>query len=291
MAEIHHITRICNTRSDLQANLDACQIAIESDNEENFIYKDDGGNYHIVANQSEDVTLLDVDCDTLTISTGNNLIITDLTEGSILFAGSSSEISEDNDNLFWDNSYKYLGICTSSPLCPLHIMYGSSGFDGSLSGTAMCIEGFYTAKLQFLDETDAEMSIHFGIATQVMHGRILYRSDVDNGRMRISVNNDAFGMTLTSSGLRIGSSAATSTLHVEGSGYQSYFSQTGSAVNAEPIMINQDHDDYAMFKLTGYYGSAKTLDTGADTTPTFGIRANFWTGEGYAAGWILCSLD
>jgi hypothetical protein len=115
MAQKHHITRIYNTRSNLQANLDACQIAIETDNEENFIYKDDGGNYHIVANQSEDSTFLDVDCDTLTISTSNDLIITDLTSGSVLFAGTSSEISQDNDKFFWDNSNKYLGAGTKAP--------------------------------------------------------------------------------------------------------------------------------------------------------------------------------
>lgn len=48
--ELHHIERISNTRTNLQTNLDNLQIAIETDNDKNLVYKDGSGVYHIVSN-------------------------------------------------------------------------------------------------------------------------------------------------------------------------------------------------------------------------------------------------
>jgi hypothetical protein len=52
---------------------------------------------------------------------GTNLISTSLTSGSILFADSGGLISQDNDNLFWDNTNKKLGIGTTNPIGKLDI--------------------------------------------------------------------------------------------------------------------------------------------------------------------------
>lgn len=44
-----------------------------------------------------------------------NFISSSLTSGSVLFANASSQISQDNANLFWDNTNKRLGIGTATP--------------------------------------------------------------------------------------------------------------------------------------------------------------------------------
>lgn len=49
--------------------------------------------------------------------------ITSATAGSVLFAGTSGVLAQDNSNFFWDNTNKRLGIGTTSPQMPLHI-YG-----------------------------------------------------------------------------------------------------------------------------------------------------------------------
>jgi len=44
------------------------------------------------------------------------------TQGSLLFAGASGVLAQDNANLFWDDSNDRLGIGTSSPASPLHVV-------------------------------------------------------------------------------------------------------------------------------------------------------------------------
>jgi len=51
--------------------------------------------------------------------------ITDITQGSILFAGTSGAVSQDNSNLFWDDSNNRLGIGTAAPNSPASIFVDS----------------------------------------------------------------------------------------------------------------------------------------------------------------------
>jgi hypothetical protein len=46
---------------------------------------------------------------------GGNVGIGTLSSGSVLFAGSGGLVSQDNANLFWDNTNKRLGIGTTTP--------------------------------------------------------------------------------------------------------------------------------------------------------------------------------
>lgn len=50
-----------------------------------------------------------------------------MTAGSVLFAGTSGLLSQDNTNLFWDNTNKRLGIGTSSPEAMIHNISTASG--------------------------------------------------------------------------------------------------------------------------------------------------------------------
>ena len=63
MAENRHIERIGDTKTNLQANLDDLQIAIETDNNKNLVYRDSASTYHILANQEENAEFLDVTID------------------------------------------------------------------------------------------------------------------------------------------------------------------------------------------------------------------------------------
>ena len=74
-----------------------------------------------------------------------NAAITAMTSGSVLFAGVSGLVSQDNANLFWDNTNKRLGIGTAVPLYSLdvrnagpsqiHIATGAVDSGGYLTST------------------------------------------------------------------------------------------------------------------------------------------------------------
>jgi hypothetical protein len=56
-------------------------------------------------------------------------LTTNLTAGSVPFIGASGLLSQDNTNLFWDNTNKRLGVGTNAPTNHLHIN-APVGFDG-----------------------------------------------------------------------------------------------------------------------------------------------------------------
>jgi hypothetical protein len=67
---------------------------------------------------------------TLGVGNGGTGTTTTLTTGSIVFAGASGVYSQDNANLFWDDTNNRLGIGTSTPTEPLSVL--SSGLDVAL---------------------------------------------------------------------------------------------------------------------------------------------------------------
>ncbi|MCK9393317.1 hypothetical protein M0Q03_00745, partial [bacterium] len=59
-----------------------------------------------------------------TVVTGKTLSLADATQGSLLFAGASGVVSQNNANLFWDNTNARLGIGTTSPDATLTLVSG-----------------------------------------------------------------------------------------------------------------------------------------------------------------------
>lgn len=59
---------------------------------------------------------------TLHVATGGAVRIQDMTAGSVLFAGTSGVLSQDNANFFWDDSTNRLGIGTATPAEDLHVV-------------------------------------------------------------------------------------------------------------------------------------------------------------------------
>jgi hypothetical protein len=58
---------------------------------------------------------------TLPVANGGTNTSTAFTTGSVVFAGSGGTYTQDNSNLFWDNSNKRLGIGTNVPNAFLHV--------------------------------------------------------------------------------------------------------------------------------------------------------------------------
>jgi hypothetical protein len=80
---------------------------------------------------------------TLAVANGGTGTSTAFTTGSVVFAGASGTYSQDNANLFWDDTNNRLGIGTASPITKLNIS-GSSLPSGEL-GT-LVVTGNTTAK-------------------------------------------------------------------------------------------------------------------------------------------------
>jgi len=57
---------------------------------------------------------------------GAKLLSTDLTKGSVVFAGDGGELSQDNPNFYWDDTNKRLGIGDTSPDAMLEIATSST---------------------------------------------------------------------------------------------------------------------------------------------------------------------
>lgn len=57
----------------------------------------------------------------LSVSRGGTGTGTAFTSGSVVFAGGSGVYSQDNADLFWDNTNKRLGVGTASPVSALHV--------------------------------------------------------------------------------------------------------------------------------------------------------------------------
>ena len=89
------------------------------------------------------------------VGTGDSLTLTGLTlsgitQGSVLFAGVSGILSQDNDKLFWDNTNKRLGIGTATPQRGLHIQGTNptirmSDSDAATDQTVTTLVEFYRA--------------------------------------------------------------------------------------------------------------------------------------------------
>jgi len=102
----------------------ANQILGVNSTEDGLEYKTLQGttNQITVSHSAGAITLsLPQDIATSSSPTFSGLTLSSLTEGSILFTGSSGIISEDNSNLYFDNTNKRVGIGTTTPQSKLDI--------------------------------------------------------------------------------------------------------------------------------------------------------------------------
>jgi hypothetical protein len=110
-----------------------------------------------------------------TVSGGGMAIggsITSATAGSILFAGTSGVLAQDNSNLFWDDSNNRLGIGTNVPICGIDArnrlrVSGTLGVVGAIGGNNYPLsvqENGDAAWIEILNNGGAGKGIFFGLS-------------------------------------------------------------------------------------------------------------------------------
>jgi len=103
-----------------------------------------------VSGTTNQITVTDNGDGTITLSTPQDiatsssptfsgLTLSSLTQGSVLFAGSSGTITEDNSNLYFDDTNKRLGIATNSPETTLDIA-GTAHLRGAAGGAGLYVD-------------------------------------------------------------------------------------------------------------------------------------------------------
>ena len=108
-------------------------IALEGWVDDNFLALDGEGTD--VVNGTFNLT-------TTGLGTFAGLTLSGLTQGSVMFAGAGGVVSQDNSNLFWDDTNKRLGIGTASPGQPLHIKSATAGVGLRLDRAAVGNDAF-----------------------------------------------------------------------------------------------------------------------------------------------------
>jgi len=153
----------------------------------------------------------------------NGVTLSNMTLGSVLFAGTAGVVSQDNTNFFWDNTNKRLGIGTAAPGNLLEIngvgyAYNISGGQLSLSST-VAYNLSPTAGIHFILNTN-------GAGDRFPLGEIAVTKEntsADNYASfmslwtTIAAGTGVERMRITSAGnVGIGTTAPTGNLHIEG---------------------------------------------------------------------------
>ena len=100
------------------------------------------------------------------------------TAGSVIFAGSSGRLSQDNASLFWDDTNDRLGVGTATPGSKVHVWRGASG--GTPSSTwNFLLESSTNSTIAMLTPNTAFGQIIFGDPELVNSGTIRYTHSID----------------------------------------------------------------------------------------------------------------
>jgi hypothetical protein len=97
-----------------------------------------------------------------------------MTAGSVLFAGTAGLVSQDNANLFWNNTDNRLGVGTATPAASLHIEDGPSGAAAPPSTAGLIVDRNDHSHVTISGPTGAEKGVLFGNPTSATDGAILY---------------------------------------------------------------------------------------------------------------------
>jgi hypothetical protein len=141
--------------------------------------------------------------------------ITSATAGSVLFAGASGVLAQDNANFFWDDTNNRLGIGTATPSYGLHII-GTTAVNSLLNVT---YSGFASVFLQAFN----------GIG---------YVGTFTNDVFAISTNNTERARFTTGGSFGIGTTTIGSTLQVNGNAAIGYSASTAAPTNGLAVSGN-----------------------------------------------------
>jgi len=88
------------------------------------------------------------------VATGGTGTTVQFTPGSIVFAGAAGVYTQDNANLFWDNTNKRLGIKTNAPTAFLDIRNNSKADLLNVLNASVGVEGHFLFRVSGNDQTD-----------------------------------------------------------------------------------------------------------------------------------------
>jgi hypothetical protein len=147
---------------------------------------------------NSDITSLTGLTTPLSVGQGGTGTSTAFTAGSVAFAGASGVYSQDNANLFWDNTNDRLGIGTASPLVKLDVV-GDASFGSTITTGSSVSTGDVKLELggNRSDVGNVYIDLH-ALAGQDFNSRIV-RYGGTNGGMDI-INAGTGGMVLSQEG-------------------------------------------------------------------------------------------
>lgn len=189
---------------------------------------------------------------TLPVANGGTGTTTAFTTGSVVFAGASGVYSQDNTNLFWDNTNKRLGIATTSPDAKLTVNGVGAFGDGSVSSPGITNTG------------DLDTGIYFSAANTL---------DITTGgtaalQLDSSQNlkfNSGYGSVATAYGCRAWVNFnGTGTVAIRGSGNVTSITDNGTGDYTVNMTSAMPDVNYAYQVSVGYPG--EPLRIGLNTT-------------------------
>lgn len=145
------------------------------------------------------------DLGTIGVGYGGTGTSTAFTTGSVVFAGASGVYSQNNSNLFWDNSNGRLGIGTATPATPITVYRGAAAntyvrVQNTLADVDLGVDGGGTAVLW----NNASTRMAFGVVNEVMRlyasGGVSIGNTADPGAGNLSVNGNGLFATTSSPG-------------------------------------------------------------------------------------------
>jgi hypothetical protein len=190
----------------------------------------------------------------------NSVTDTSKTAGSVLFSGTAGLISQDNANLFWDDTLNRLGIGTATPTAP---------FDIHGAGTLVQLNGLTTnnAYIAFQNNNLTKWSLGNNYATS--NSFILYNNNA--GSVALLVN-------LTSNVLQLNANLAIK----QATGFYQIAGYNGIACDSGGFFFNCSTANNAYLNFANLTGSRSYTfpDTNGTLALTSQITASQWTTSG-----------
>jgi hypothetical protein len=179
------------------------RMFIDTDVPSTGIYRDNGTSWNQVADFGAGTTGTLQQVTTNGSTTNVGISITTLTTGSILFSGTNGLISQDNTNLFWDDTNNFLGIGpTGGPSALLDIHSATQNIFIQLNATST-----NNSNIAFLNNGVGKWRIG-NVYNSGANDFIIY--DTTNSLSRLTIKNTGqtfIGSDTTSSGLLVVNSA------------------------------------------------------------------------------------
>jgi hypothetical protein len=234
-------------------------------------------------------------------STATLTITTALTTGSVPFIGASGALSQDNANLFFDDTNNRLGINTNSPTTALDVF--GSGIIGRINGTSTnnAFLGFASAGTNKWSIGNVQSDHRFRIYSEANTSELV--SVLQTGEFGIGIANPTTKLHIDG-----GASALIANLDADISIAKSisFRSDNSARINLEVSGTESGSNAGADFFIRRYSDAGSLIDTPFKITRSTGIveilkndRANgallritnSFNGSGWIAGDIIGSLE